>query len=527
MKIAAALLAAALFASGAASADVVSEHPDAVAVTLYHDGEVATTDLMHPSDWMRDQGLAFITEKRTIDLPAGPAIVKFRGVASSMVPQTATIEGLPSGVLEQNFDYDLLTPGSFLAKSIGETVRLVRTDSKTGKLKEESAIIRSGPDGAMFEVDGKLEALRCSGLPEKLVFNHLPNGLTDTPTLSVRTLAPVAGQYTISLSYIATGLNWSADYVARVEPSSDRLALTGWLTLANFGTTSFLNAPVAVVAGQLETTGQDTQMHPAQVILAANCWPTKINWATYPPLPPPAPPPPAPMESVVVTAERKQQSVQNVPIAVQASTSIESRQFGDYKLYPLPEPTTLAAQQTKQVQFLDQPNVAFERIYRYSVDWNSRRPDAVAQASIILRLQNRTDAGLGKPLPAGGVSVFDTGPEDTTVFAGRDSVRDMAVSLPVEVETGRALDVRITPRLAKSETAGKGASRKTTDMWEIEIDNGKPIPIAFELRQELYEGQATIGAESLPHVDEYGNAVWRPRLTPGERTVLRYTITHP
>ena len=233
------------------------------------------------------------------------------------------------------------------------------------------------------------------------------------------------------------------------------------------------------------------------------------------------------MESVVVTAERKQQSVQNVPIAVQASTSIESRQFGDYKLYPLPEPTTLAAQQTKQVQFLDQPNVAFERIYRYSVDWNSRRPDAVAQASIILRLQNRTDAGLGKPLPAGGVSVFDTGPEDTTVFAGRDSVRDMAVSLPVEVETGRALDVRITPRLAKSETAGKGASRKTTDMWEIEIDNGKPIPIAFELRQELYEGQATIGAESLPHVDEYGNAVWRPRLTPGERTVLRYTITHP
>jgi hypothetical protein len=97
----------------------------------------------------------------------------------------------------------------------------------------------------------------------------------------------------------------------------------------------------------------------------------------------------------------------------------------------------------------------------------------------------------------------------------------------VEVKTGRAPDVRIVPRLLKSETTGKSAARKTTEMWEIEIDNGKPIPIAFELRQELFEGRATIDAESLPHVDEYGNAVWRPQLTSGERTVLRYTITHP
>src|SRR5271170_7883132 len=232
-----------LLASSAASADIISKGPDSVAVALYHDGPVDTSDLVHPSWNMLDDGLAFITETRTVDLPAGPAVLKLRGVTSTMVPQTADIQGLSAGVIEQNFDYDLLSPGSLLAKSIGETVRLVRTDTKSGKRIDETAIVRSGPDGAVFEINGKFEALRCSALPEKLVFEHIPGGLTDSPTLSVHTMAPADGRYAIKLSYIATGLNWSADYVAHIKPGSDTLELRGWLTLANFSDTGFDHVP--------------------------------------------------------------------------------------------------------------------------------------------------------------------------------------------------------------------------------------------------------------------------------------------
>jgi hypothetical protein len=525
MRIARAAFLASLALSSAAHADVVSQHPDSTAVTFYHDNAINTATILHPDQnpWVRSAGFAFITETRTIDLPAGPSIVKFEDVASTMVPQTADIAGLPAGVLERNFDYDLLSPGSLLAKSIGQTIRLVRTDPKTGRLKEESAIVRSGPNGAILEIDGIYEALRCSGLPEKLVFDRVPDGLTDTPTLTVRTLAPVAGHYTVTLSYIATGLNWSADYVARIAPDSNTLDLSGWLTLANFSTTNFQNAPVDVIAGKLQTTGDDQPVDASAQVLATNCWPTNIDWAThhYPP-PQQPPPPPSPALMARLAGDNMEMVVQGVPV-----TKIEARALGDYKLYPLPEPTTVAAQQTKQIQFLDQSGVPFERIYRYSID-GAPNPEALPKtANVILRLQNRADKGLGKPLPAGDVSVFAPGSNGSFVFAGQHSVDDISVGLPVEVEIGRSMDVRIVPRLADSTTTGSGRRRKAKDSWEVTIENDKKVPIAFELRQDIYGGEAQIVSETKSHKDVSGRAVWSIPLTPGERTMLRYTIEHP
>jgi len=527
MRIARAAFLAGLALSSAAQADVVSQHPDSTAVTFYHDSAINTATILHPDQnpWVRSAGFAFITETRTIDLPAGPSIVKFEDVASTMVPQTADIAGLPAGALERNFDYDLLSPGSLLAKSIGQTIRLVRTDPKTGRLKEENAIVRSGPNGAILEIDGKYEALRCSGLPEKLVFDRVPDGLTDTPTLTVRALAPVAGHYTVTLSYIATGLNWSADYVARIAPDSNTLDLSGWLTLANFSTTGFSNAPVDVVAGNLQTTGRDRPVNAAAQVLATNCWPTDFDWATHraqvmnmieatlsapPPPPPPASPPPAPVTAVA-----------------QMEMRIEAQELGDYKLYPLPEPTTVAAQQTKQIQFLDQSAIPFERIYRYSIDGGQTPEQLPNNASVVLRLQNRADEGLGKPLPAGNVSVFAPGSNGSFVFAGQHSVDDISVGLPVEVEIGRSMDLRIVPRLADSTTTGSGRRRKAKDSWEVTIENDKKVPIAFELRQDIYGGEAEIVSETKSHKDVSGRAVWSIPLTPGERTMLRYTIEHP
>jgi hypothetical protein len=264
-----ALLAAGLVWALPASAGIVSERPDSVGVTVYHGTDANPDDDESNVAKLREldprEGLAFITETRTIDVPAGPATIEFRGVASTIVPQTAQIDGLPSGVLEQNFDYDLLSPGSLLARSVGNTVLLVRTNRATGQQSEQRAIIRSAPNGVVLDINGKFEALKCSGLPERLVFDRVPEGLRDTPTLSIRTIAPEAGRYTIKLSYIAVGINWAADYVARIRPDGKSLDLSAWITVANMGDTGFERAPLQVVAGRLQTTGEDVPVETAPV----------------------------------------------------------------------------------------------------------------------------------------------------------------------------------------------------------------------------------------------------------------------
>ncbi len=511
-----AILPALLLTAGAASADVVSPAADTVTVTIYHDDDLQTADLLHPekNPEIQDQGLALITETRQIDLPAGSSEIRFRGVASTMVPQTATIDGLPAGTIERNFDYDLLSPGSLLAKSVGETVHLIRTNPKTGRSTDVTAVVRTGPDGAMLEVDGKLEALRCSGLPERLVFDKTPDGLTDTPTLTVRTNAPAAGHYTVKLSYIATGLNWSADYVARVH--SHVLDLSGWLTLANFGSTGFARVPIAAVAGRLNTTGEDTPIHPQALALATHCWPTNVAWWAY------------------RLFRQRAENIQSVPLAVTAysGSGIESvvvtgsrvadaRQLGDYKIYDLPEPTDMPAHETKQVEFLDLHDVPFAPIYRYRASGESGEGNP---STLVLRLMNTAAGGLGKPLPAGQVALSEPGPEGLPIFIGQAGVKDMPVGLPVELETGEVFTVPVSEAVGHETRTGSGDTLRVQRVMDFKIANNRAEAIAFELWQDLDGGEAKILSETLRHVVDRGAAIWRIALKPGEKVQLRVTV---
>jgi len=161
-------------------ATAVSSGPEAVSVVIYRDRPVNTVELMRRSQqsWSRldREGLALIVETRTVDLPAGEAVIRFEGVAGGIVGQSAVLEGLPAGVIERNTDFDLLTPGSLFERSIGETVRVVRTDPVTGNAEEHVAVIRAGANGPVLEVDGGFEALSCSGLTQRSFSTACPRG---------------------------------------------------------------------------------------------------------------------------------------------------------------------------------------------------------------------------------------------------------------------------------------------------------------------------------------------------------------
>src|SRR5690606_40363132 len=126
----------------------------------------------------------------------GDGIIRFRGLATGVVPQSAVLEGLPAHVVERNADFDLLSPSSLMEKSVGEVVRVVRTNPATGEQVEKAAVIRAGAQGVVLEIDGRFEALDCSGLTERAVFDRVLEGLGVQSTLSVLTRSGRAGHTT-------------------------------------------------------------------------------------------------------------------------------------------------------------------------------------------------------------------------------------------------------------------------------------------------------------------------------------------
>ena len=508
-----ALLAA---APGFAAAQVISEKPDKVAVALYQD-HVPSGSYADPNFRDYDPGLAVVSETRTLDLPAGRSRISFREVADGMVPQTAAIEGVAGRLVERNYDFDLLSPGTLIEKALGAPARLVRTNSKTGQVSDEAVIVRSGPQGIVLQhPNGSAEALGCSGEPERLVFDQAPPGLTATPTLSAVVDAPRAGRYVVALSYLATGLRWSADYVARLNADGRTLDLQGWLTLSNLSRTSFANAPTQVVAGRLARAGDDSAPGGHPSFVAKTCWPIEA-------------PPPQVLESVVVTAYRNAppppMAMPPVPEPINMAAKalpVAASNLGDYKLYSLAEPTTVAANQTKQVAFLGQAAVPYQRAYVYSAEPSYRSaPDEVTPALIRLKLQNKTAEGLGKPLPGGRVTVFERRPDGEPSLAGEPSIKDIPVGLPVELTLGPSNAVTISATQdgrSRFKRSGREFERSEVTLT-VRNASGGTAPVEIRLDQSALK----VIDESRPHTRDSAFALWTLQVPPGSEATLSYS----
>ena len=201
-------------------------------------------------------------------------------------------------------------------------------------------------------------------------------------------------------------------------------------------------------------------------------------------------------------------------------------ELGDYKLYTLPEPTTVAAHQTKQVRMLDQAGVRFERLYRYDLnpDDIDEDQDRGAPAIVLLRLQNKPASNLGKPLPAGTLEVMEPDARGGFVLAGEKKLDDIPVGLPFEVELGRAIDVVVAPRLVSIQASGPKANRRVRTVLEAVLVNHKAAPIRLQLRHQVTGQNFRIVAESGRHVVENGLPTWTVDLKAGERRLVSYAF---
>lgn len=502
---AACLLLALLSGTAAAQAVATSAAPEKVAVTIYRDPARAASSAMD-LDWLN--GYALITETRRIMVPAGEAEIRFEGVAGGILPESAIVSGLPEGVVEKNQDAWLLSPGSLLDRSLGKRVHIRRTSAATGKVTEHEAVIRSGPQGAVvLQTAEGFEALRCSGLPETIVYPEVPQGLSAKPTLSVQTRSTHATESTVTLSYLASGFDWQANYVATLRPDGRKMDLFAWVTLASTDETSFVQADTQAVAGRLNRERNIRAEPPVREPLHLSCWAmgtTSDLPLDVPPPPgvPPPPPPPPPMmameaaDAFVVTGARVMKAQQE--------------ELGDLKLYRLPEPVTVAANSQKQVAMLEKPAVRIRSLYRQRFFLGGMEPRGALR---VLTTRNRTADGLGLPLPAGRIVLFAAGYE-RPVLIGEGHIEDSAVGEDVEIEIAEAPGVFVQQRQISEDEKTNRAE------WEVLVTNDRPVPVTFEA--EL--GSPDVEVKSRTRLGKReGLALWTARVPANGRARLRYS----
>jgi hypothetical protein len=484
-----------------------SPAPRSVAVTVYRaPGRGADQPLN--LQWLN--GFALVTETRRISIPAGESDLRFEGVAGGILPESAIVTGLPQGVVEKNQDAWLLSPASLLDASLGRRVHLRRTSLATGAVRETPAVVRSGADGAVIlETPEGIESLRCDGLPETLVYGRVPAGLSAKPTLSVKVRSRAAHKANVTLSYLASGFDWQANYVAKLAPDGTSMDLFAWLTLANGDETSFRQADTQAVAGRINRSSYAPR-RPQAPPLRLRCWPAGTTTSDLveqvfekeeimlsgsrfdvppmvePVMAVPAPPPPPP------------------PMMA------EQEDLGDLKLYRIPERVTVAARSQKQVALLARQGVKVETVYRTSLYAPNPGGAGVAR---ILTTRNVPAEGLGLPLPAGGLVLFGTG-AGRPLLIGRGSLDDHAVGEDVEIRIGAGNSVT-------AELVRVAGGLNEASLWELNVSNAQGTPIRYEA--DFNEGGMKLSSDTeLGRRD--GRPLWSVTIPAGGRATLRYRI---
>ncbi len=507
-------------APAAARPTIVSPAPDALSVTLYRDPYRGSEDRME-LEWLA--GYALVTETRTVSLPAGESEIRFEGVAGGIMPASAIVRGLPGGVGEKNRDARLLSPGTLIEAVLGRRVHVRRTNPVTGTVTEAEAIVRSGPNGIVLQTAEGIEALRCTGLPETPVYDELPAGLSEKPTLAVNGSSPAATTVTLSLSYLATGFDWQADYVVKVAPDGRTFDLFAWLTLANGNDENFPTANAQAVAGRPNREEDDDGPEPVSSGIELKCWPQQrtndIAEAAV-------------ASGIVLESQevrlqgtmRTEDLINSLPQAFAGNGRALQEELGDLKLYRLPEPVTVAAHSQKQIALLQRSTVRFERLYTASVDLGSEDYDE--QASILLRTRNDTANGLGLPLPQGRVAVFEQGLA-RPVLSGESSMDDTAIGEEVEIIAGDSPSVRVSQRMI-SEQRKTGAADDDEDAWirrrfEIDIVNSGPNPATVETYLGPDRGLRLAKVEGRTR-NKNGMRVWDAHVPAHGRAALAYEV---
>lgn len=394
-----------------------------------------------------NNNLALVQDVRRLNIPSGRSVQTFPGVSGQIRAETVGFNAANTGIIEQNFDYDLLSPQKLMEKAVGETLTIVRINPATGAERRERAKVLAANGGVVLQIGSRIEVLRDDRLPTRVIFDKVPSNLRARPTLSVTLNSTRSGTRPAQLSYLTGGMGWKADYVALFDENAGKMDVQGWVTLTNSTGTTFSNAKTLLVAGTPSINGRSNRGGRNNIRRAGT-----------------------------ETANRES--------------------LGDFYLYPLAARTTIANAQTKQVSFLDVTGAPAQKTYEYSNGWLTTRNEPQSAATV-LQFSSSADGGLGDALPAGTVRVYMKDASGQPQFIGENNIGHTPMGSELGLKTGEAFDVKVKPTV--TERRRLSANKWRTSM-RYELSNARPGAVTVSLIQnglDFYWDDTRIVSESM------------------------------
>lgn len=433
-----------------------------------------------------NSNLALVKDLRRITLPAGESLLALREVAAGMQPETALLRSLKHAanfrVVEQSFDFDLLTPAKLLEKYLGRTVQVVRVHPQTGAETFEAAQVLATNGGVVLRMGDRIE----TGIPGRLVYPEVPANLRDRPTLVVQVATDKAGVRDLELSYLTGGLSWQADYVAQLDKQDAHLDLSAWVTLNNQSGATYEQARLQLVAGDVHRAGQQEMAMPGY-------------------------------------ADRAMKVMAAAPAMAEESLL-------DYHLYTLDRLTTIRENQVKQVALLNGTGIPVTKEYLlrgsdYYYRGRHAELDKKLKAAVYLEFINSDKAGLGMPLPKGILRVYKQDGAGNAQFVGEDRIDHTPKNEKVRLRLGDAFDVT-ADRIQSDYKKIAGGPQETVieTAYRLELKNAKSQPVTVKVEEPL-PGDWQILQASHPHSKKDAHtAVWQIAIPAEGKTVLTYRV---
>jgi hypothetical protein len=475
-----AVAAAAPFHTAAPPAVEAAQNPAQTPTTTTLDDQAELAVTIYNSD------LALVRDVRNIQLVRGTSDLHFMDIAATVNPATVHFRSLTEparvNVLEQNYEYDLLEPDKLLRKYVGREVTLIRMrrDDNATREEEVKARLLSYNNAPVWEIGGEI----VTGLSaDHIKFPELPGNLYSRPTLIWTLDNSGTTRHRVEASYLAGRLSWNADYVLTVARDDKTADLDGWVTVVNGSGTSFRNARLQLVAGDLNRVKQGL-------------------------------------------AKMQEMDTMRKDMAA-AAPAMSQESFSDYHLYTLARKTSVNNSETKQVSMLGA--TAFPVQKRYVVDGqafyyrNAQHPGAPIKdvVSVFYQFSNEEKSGLGMPMPAGNVRVYQADSKGGLQFVGEDRIDHTPKDEAINLKIGNAFDVVCERQQVDFQKIASGTYEVEYEITlrnhktnAVNVEVNEPIGGTWRMLQSSHEWQKTSAwaAQFKVPVAQDGTAVLKYRV---------------
>ena len=407
------------------------------------DGMVTTTfaDQSDLAVTVYNSNIALIRDVRQITLAPGDSRLRFMDIAASINPATVHFRSLTEptklGVLEQNYEYDLLDPNKLLQKYVGREVTLMRGD------QEVKATLLANNNGQVWKIGNDI----ITNLSHSsLRFPEVPDNLYERPTLLWTLQNTGARRHKVEASYLTSNLSWSADYVLNVGKDEASGDLDGWVTLVNHSGAAFKNAQLQLVAGDLHRVYDQLR------------------------------------------DDKEANVMSEMAKSMPAARQFQQEAFSEYHLYSLARRTSISDQESKQISLLNASHFPMRKVF--VVNGQSYYYRAAAQpgapvkdpVQVFYKFKNEDKAGLGMPLPAGTMRVYQEDSRGGSLFAGEDHIDHTPKDEEVSLHIGNAFDIVAE----RKQTDYKVLSSRVYEFeYEITLRNHKAGPVTVEVNEPI------------------------------------------